>query len=176
MLRQESIQLRAIEKKDLGQLLSWRNKPEMRQFFREYRELNSDQQLEWFNKKVIGDPNTLMFAIIDVDNENLLGASGLCYIDWINRSADFSIYIGMDNLYIDSHYAIDAGKCMMKYAFEELNLHRLWCEIYDFDHLKNNFLKELGFQIDGKHRQTHWANGSWHDSIFYSFLSSDFKS
>ena len=44
-------------------------------------------------------------AFEELATGRLLGACGLCYIDFINRSADFSIYIGADDLYIDELYA-----------------------------------------------------------------------
>ncbi|WP_068778976.1 GNAT family N-acetyltransferase [Paenibacillus sp. GM2] len=163
--------LRAIEREDLDKLLSWRNIPEFRRYFREYRELSTSNQNDWFEKIVLKDMNTIMFAIEELSSGELLGASGLCYIDWINKSADFSIYIGKDNLYIDEKYADDAAKIMVTYAFEELGLHRLWSEIYDFDTLKQNFFDRLGFELDGCHRHTHWSGGKWNDSLFYSKLS-----
>ena len=152
-------------------LLEWRNQSEFRKFFREYRELNSTQQENWFNQKVLGDKSTVMFSIIDLKTSELLGACGLCYIDWINRNADFSIYIGKDNLYIDEKYAIDAAKTMMKYAFEELNLHRLWSEIYSIDDAKKNFFTSLGFELEGMHKETHWTEGHWVDSLYYGTLN-----
>jgi RimJ/RimL family protein N-acetyltransferase len=164
--------LRAIEEEDLPQLLIWRNMPELRRYFREYRELNQQQQLRWFNEKVNNDITTRMFSIVDHQG-NLLGAAGLCYIDWVNRNADFSIYIGRDNLYIDLKYAPDAAKKIIKYGFEELGLNRLWSEIYSYDQSKVKFFNELGFHLDGKHRQTHWAENKWHDSLFFSLLASD---
>ena len=57
-----------------------------------------------------------MFAIVDLSTNELVGVCGLCYIDWINRNADFLIYIGKDSLYIDEVYAVDAAKVMMKYG------------------------------------------------------------
>ena len=48
MLKGQYVGLRAIEKDDLPILLQWRNQPEYRQFFREYRELNSVNQEKWF--------------------------------------------------------------------------------------------------------------------------------
>lgn len=170
MLIGEKVGLRAVEITDLPQLMIWRNQPEFRQYFREYRELNSSNQKNWFEKHVLQDRNTEMFAIVDLKNSQLIGACGLCYIDWINRSADFSIYVGKDNLYIDDIYAIDAAKIMMKYAFEELNLHRLWSEIYDFDEKKKIMFKKLNFKLEGRHRQTHWTNGKWCDSLFYGLI------
>ena len=166
--------LRAIEREDLPHLLAWRNRPEYRRYFREYRELGHSQQSNWFESQVIKDDRTIMFAIIDLASERLLGACGLCYIDWVNRNADFSIYIGADNLYIDELLAPDAALTMARYAFHELALHRLWSEIYDFDHSKKQFFEKMGFTLDGRHRQTHWGEGKWHDSLFYGLLQDDF--
>ncbi len=168
--------LRAIEEADLPQLMTWRNRPELRRYFREFREISSTQQRQWFDTKVNGDPCTRMFAIVSVDHtkeERLFGACGLCYIDWINRTADFSIYIGADNLYIDANLAPDAAVTLLTYGFDELGLNRLWSEIYDFDLPKDLLLRELGFTLDGRHRQTHWAEGAWHDSLYFSLLAGD---
>ncbi|WCN38143.1 GNAT family N-acetyltransferase [Aneurinibacillus uraniidurans] len=173
MLKAEKVCLRAIEKEDLPQLLTWRNQPEYRRYFREYRELSMENQTMWYERVVLQDRNTLMFSIIDQETHSLIGACGLCYIDWVNKSADFSIYIGKDNIYIDDFFAPDAGKLLVKYGFEELGLHRIWAEIYDFDEPKKRLFDQLGFTQDGKHRETHWSEGKWHDSLFYSILVND---
>jgi hypothetical protein len=165
--------LRAIEEADLAQLLDWRNNPRLRRYFREHRELNSRQQGQWFETVVNGDPATRMFAITELGTQRLLGAAGLCYIDWIDRTADFSIYIGADELYVDGRYAPDAARTLISYAFNELGLNRLWSEIYSFDTAKYQFFEALGFTLDGRHRQTHWAEGDWHDSLFFSLLATD---
>ncbi|WP_042142577.1 GNAT family N-acetyltransferase [Paucisalibacillus sp. EB02] len=171
MLIGEHVGLRAIEKNDLSTLLEWRNKPEFRLFFREYRELNYNNQLLWYEKYVMNDPNTRMFAITELDTGELIGACGLCYIDWINRSADFSIYIGKDNLYIDDTFAIDAAKIMEKYGFEELNLHRLWAEIYSIDDKKSAFFNTLNFNLEGTLKETHWTEGRWVDSLYFGKIN-----
>jgi len=173
MLNGEFTALRAIERADLPSLLEWRNRPDYRRYFREVRELSLAQQQQWYEHVVLGDPNTRMFAIVEKDSKRLLGACGLCYIDWLRRSADFSIYVGADNLYIDAKLAPDTARIMMKYGYGELNLHRLWAEIYDFDEPKKRLFDTLGFKLDGRFRDNHWAEGRWHDSLFYSRLSSD---
>jgi RimJ/RimL family protein N-acetyltransferase len=162
--------LRAIEESDLSILLSWRNEPTLRRYFREYRELNSTQQREWFNDVVNGHQNTKMFSIVDLSSQKLIGACGLCHIDWINRSADFSIYIGEHLVYLDKVWAPDAAKLLMSYAYDQLGIHRLWAEVYEFDKRKIDFFYSLGFLLDGKHRQTLWHDSVWHDSWFFSHL------
>lgn len=182
MIKGTCTALRAIEERDLAQLLAWRNRPELRRYFREYRELNSTQQRAWFDAKVNGDAATRMFAIEEgatgrlpgeTGERRLLGACGLCYVDWVNRTADFSIYIGADDLYIDEQLAPDAAVALIRYAFDELGLNRLWSEIYAFDAPKTAFFRRLGFHLDGRHRQTHWAEGAWHDSLYFSLLAGD---
>ena len=167
--------LRAIESGDLGRLLEWRNRPEYRRYFREYRELSMDNQREWFEKTVTGNQATLMFSIVELAGGRLLGACGLCYINWVDRNADFSIYIGADDLYIDKQFAPDASRALIKYAFRELGIHRLWAEIYDFDKPKKELFDRLAFSLDGRHRQTHWSDGAWHDSLFYSLLDFEYN-
>lgn len=166
--------LRAIERDDLPQLLAWRNRPDYRRYFREFRELGMANQVSWFENVVLKDPGTMMLAIAELATGRLLGAIGLCYIDWVNRNADFSIYIGADDRYIDETFAPDAAVVMARYAFDELALHRLWSEIYEFDGPKKAFFEDLGFTLDGRHRQTHWAEGTWHDSLFYGILAHEF--
>lgn len=174
MLKGNVVGLRAVERNDLEKLLEWRNRPNFRIFFREYRELNMENQNRWFEAKVLEDEHTRMFSIVLLETGELIGACGLCYIDWQNRCADFSIYIGKDNLYIDSEYAVDAAKVMMAYGFDELNLHRLWTEIYEIDEKKQAMFKKLGFAHEATHISTHWTEGKWVNSLYYRYLESDY--
>ncbi len=171
MISGKHVNLRAIQQADLEPLRQWRNKPELRRYFREYREISPEMQQKWFEKSVLSDPSVRMFAIERKSDGALMGACGLCYIDPINQNADFSIYLGIDDLYIDEKFASDAGKLLIKYGFEELNLHRIWAEIYSIDLPKQKFLPSLGFKLEGTHKQTHFTEGKWVDSLFYGLLS-----
>lgn len=167
--------LRAIEEKDLNQLLAWRNRPDFRRYFREHRELSTIQQRTWYEDICLNDPNTRMFSIVSLQDERLLGAAGLCHINWVDRNADISVYIGKDNIYIDETYTPDVLHIMMKYAFDELCLHRLWTEIYSTDEAKQALFPSLGFTLDGRLRETHWTEHCWVDSLFYSILRNEYK-
>jgi len=173
MIEGKYVGLRALERKDLPLLMKWRNQPSMRKFFRETDEINSFKQENWFEHVMSKTSVHKMFAIVKVDTNELLGACGLCYIDWVNRSADFSIYLGYKDLYIDDTLAIEAAKLMREHGFNVLNLHRLWAEIYSIDEAKKEFFKTLNFTFDGTHRETYWYEGKWHDSLYYSSLSTD---
>ena len=173
MLKGKNIILTAVEKSDLSQLKEWRNNPDFRKNFREYREINDEMQNAWFDKFVVNDKNTIMFSIKDTNSGELLGCCGLCYINWIHRYADLSFYIGKDNLYADNNYAKDAVEVLIKYGFNELCLNKIWTEIYEFDTMKINLLYEIGFRKDGQLRENYFFDGKWWDSIIFSLLKKD---
>src|SRR5205807_481081 len=100
MIAGQHVQLRAIERADLPSLLDWRNDPDLRRYFREHRELSSDDQTRWFEQVVIDDPSTIMFGIESRGEGTLLGACGLASIDWVSRTAELSLYLG--DRYVDS--------------------------------------------------------------------------
>ncbi len=172
----EYVNLRAIVPEDLEALRCWRNRPDYRQFFREHRDITPTMQQNWYEKTVLKDERVHMFAITDQANERLLGACGLCYIDEHNRSADFSIYLGADDLYIDQKFAPDTGKLLLRYGFETLKLHRIWAEIYEIDSAKQALLPSLGFVLDGRHREAHrMESGRYVDCLFYGLLADDYQ-
>lgn len=166
--------LRAIEPADLDLLMAWRNTPSLRQHFREYRELTRRDQEAWY-QRITADPATLMLAIVDRSAQPapLLGAAGLCYIDWVRRSAEVSLYIGRDELYVDDRFAPDALAVLVEYAFRELALHRLWTEVYSFDDRKARLYESFGFRLEGQHRDSHFASGRWHDSLYFGLLEDE---
>ena len=167
--------LRAVEVTDLEKLRDWRNIEEFRINFREHRELNLKNQNDWYNK-ISGSTYDFMFLIVDIKTNETIGACGLLYTNWIIRSADFSFYIGKNNLYIDDLYAEDAARILINYGFQDLNLNKIWMELYEFDKKKLDFFQKIfKFQIDGKLRQNSFAKGQYWDSYIISLLKVEYS-
>lgn len=177
MLTGKIVGLRKIEKADLDLLKEWRNRDQFRKHFREYRELNSDDQLKWYERFVMNDPGTLMFAVVDRKSGEMVGACGLCYINWVQRNADLSLYIGKDDIYIDTGedgFAWDAMTVLFRYAFEELNLHKIWTEIYVIDERKKKLFDSFGMNQDAVLRDNYFYQGAYINSYIYSMLQTEF--
>lgn len=173
MIKGDLVGLRAVEKEDLALLRDWRNIPEFRRNFREVRELNLTNQEKWFERSCVNNLNDFMFVIVRLSDNKPIGACGLLYINWIIRSADFSFYIGDNNSYIDSEgYAKDAANLLINYGFSNLNLHKIWMELYEFDKLKLDFFQnEFNFQVDGKLRDNCFEDGKYWDSYIISKIN-----
>lgn len=174
MYKGEKVYICALEKEDLPKLMEWRNRPDYRKFFREYREINSDMQNMWYETKVLKDSSTIMFAIRSVENQELLGCCGLCYINWVHRNADLSLYIGKDGAYIDDEgIAEESCRLLFDYGFKELGLQKIWTEIYSFDDKKMDLYKKLGMKVDGVLRNQYFYDGKWWDSNMLSILNDE---
>lgn len=176
MLKGNQLYLCALEREDLPYLMKWRNNREFRKHFREYRELNSDMQNSWYEKKVLGDPGTIMFAIRKIEDDELLGCCGLCYINWVHRNSDLSMYIGKDYAYIDNlGYAEESCRLLFDYGFMELGLEKIWSELYEFDQKKIMLYQKLGMRIDGTLRKQYYYGGKWWDSKLLSILKDEWE-
>lgn len=176
MIAKDGIALRALEREDLSSLRDWRNIPDFRKNFREFRELNIDDQLSWFESLQSKKGTDFMFSIIDEDTGELLGACGLLYTNWIARYADVSFYIGKDKAYIDSKgIAKAAANILINYAFDILNLNKIWMELYSFDKKKIEFFQKFSFKVDGVLRQNTFHQGKYEDSLILSLLRCDYE-
>ena len=176
MLKGDKVYLTAIEEEDLEQLRNWRNLPDYRKHFREYREISRTMQKNWFENIVNGDNSTIMFAIRMSDTGELAGCCGLCYINWVHRHSDLSLYIGKDESYIDNEgIAEESCKLLFDYGFHELGLNKIWTELYEFDHKKIDLYKKFGFQEDGFLRKQYFYEGKWWGSYILSLLNEEYK-
>jgi RimJ/RimL family protein N-acetyltransferase len=173
MIKGKTVGLRAVEKEDLLHLRDWRNIPEFRKNFREVRELSLSDQDQWFESLQKTKHVNFMFTIIDLKSKKPIGAAGLLYINWNIRSADFSFYIGDKQKYIGNDgVAKEAAQLLIDYGFKELNLHKIWMELYEFDKMKIEFfVKEFDFVKDGKLRDNCFYEGKYWDSYIISLIN-----
>ena len=175
MIAGNKISLKAVERKDLEQLRNWRNNINFRKYFREFKEISDYEQEKWFDDKIKKDDKTIMFSIRDLKNNVLIGCCGLVYINWKDRHADLSLYIGKNDLYIDDNgLAEESCKLLLDYAFSDIGLNKVWTEIYEFDQKKYNLFEKIGFSQDGILRQNYWFEGKWWNSIILSVLNKDY--
>lgn len=170
----ENLGIRAIEIEDLTIIQKYRNDESLRQFFREYREFSLTQIKEWYFN-MIKDNRFEMFVIIDLSLDEIIGVTGITYIDWPNKHGDVHFYIGKNSEWIDEKYSPIAVKLILNYGFKILNLNKLWAEIYEIDVKKLDFFKNIGFKTDATLREHYFHNGKYYNSHILSLLRKDYK-
>ena len=163
--------LEPICKEDLPLMYQWRNDSDIILRTRQWRKLYEREHEEWFENL---DFNKHLMYMIIVHNDYLeedikVGVCGLCYIDWVNRCAEVSILIGDKNYYRQG-IATEAIKQLKVLAFEHMNFHKLYAEIYDYAESSLVLFKKCGFSEEARMKNTIYRNGLYWDSIFLSLL------
>jgi len=166
------INFRALEMEDLKQLRNWRNSDFVRRACREYRLLNMENQKNWFESLHKKTPENIMFGIENKEDK-LIGVCGLTWIDWKNRNAEVSIYIGAKE-WQGKGAATDSLKTLIKYGFETLNLHRIYAIIFGFNKPSVKLFEKCGFKFESKRREAHYIEGKYQDELVYSILKKEY--
>jgi len=160
---------RQIEREDLGILRDWRNQYHIRNRTREHRLLNMINQVDWFESMSRNKNNEMYLMSVDFLP---VGVCGLCYIDWVNRNAEVSLYIGNDNMRRQG-IGTKVLKFLEKKAFDEFNLHRLWAEIYSNNVASRILFEKCGYTKEGKLREHVFKGGKYRDSFIYGLLKEE---
>jgi RimJ/RimL family protein N-acetyltransferase len=162
------VELRALEEQDLPQLRDWRNADWLRPFVREYRLLNMANQHDWLDH-ISRSREVEMFGIDFFGG--LVGVCGLCNVNWVNKTAEVSLYI------VPAHqgkgFAIQVLELLRQKAFMEFNLHRLWAEIFEFNAASIALFERGGYALEGRMRKHVFKQGEYHDSLIYGLIRSE---
>jgi len=173
MLKGETIQLKQIEEDDLAKFRDWRNSPYVRNYVREYRPLNMENQKQWF-KSLTNDKSNIEFTIKDLAENKTIGLCGLTYINWKEGHGEITIYIG-NGEWQGRGCAGEALDLLLQYGFMELRLHRICAIIYSYNELSIRLFERHGFRYEGKHREARFWNGEYHDELVYGILDYEYK-
>jgi RimJ/RimL family protein N-acetyltransferase len=161
--------LEAISPDNVEILRKWRNDPNKRQYFREYREITVDLQNEWYNR--IGNNSNkefLYFQVVNKSNLQIEGCCGLLYIHWYLRSAELSLFLQNEN----EDDRAEVSKLLCRYGFADIGLNKIWLEIFDNSPWVELY-DRLGFSKDGVYRNNYILNGEFRDSYLFSMLKSE---
>lgn len=174
----DGVRLREIERSDLPMLRRWRNQYDVRRATREYRLLTDLNQEQWFQGLHKSPPDAIMF-VIEVEDPVTsqwcsVGACGLCYIDWKNRHAELSYYVGDEG----SRGHGVGGKVLstlFQYGFGELGLHHIWGEVYEYNEAALRSDEKAGFQVEGKVRNRVFRDGKFWGSYMVGISEEEWR-
>lgn len=166
--------LRAFEEADVENLVKWRNNTEVTKslggtnFF-----VSSIRETEWVKHSATHDTNDIRLAICLIENSKHIGNINLTSINWINRTAEFSIMIG-DRQEWGKGFGKEATVLILNYAFFELNLNRIYLTVKMDNTSAYNLYKSIGFVQEGIQREAVYKNGKYNNMIMMSLLKYEY--
>lgn len=128
-------------------------------------------QNQWY-KEHINDKNNHQFVIENSDSI-AVGILALTNIDWKNRKAHIGIKI-LDSANRSKGIGTDSLMAIMRYCFDELQLHRLETSWIPENTISRNMFKKCGWKEEGELRQSLFTRGKYYNEITGGILNEDY--
>lgn len=172
MLKGEKVYLCEIDSDNIEWMRNQRNNPEMRKYFREWKDITKDQQKAWYESRGNNTSDShVYFEIHCLDSDTLIGCLGLHYIQWeVVRSAEFGIFLSETAR--GKGFAKESMTLMLDQAFFGMNLNRVFGEVYD-NNPAIGFYRHIGFVDEGLLRHTYYKDGKYGNSHMISILQDE---
>lgn len=171
-IRGKKVLLRAIELEDMEFLRNMINDEEMEHNVIGWSfPVSRYEQQKWF-ENTIQNKNNLRF-IIEAEGKSI-GLATLTSIDWKNRKACHGVKLFSDNIK-GKGYGTDAVITIMKYAFEELQLNRLYSTILEYNEPSRKLYKKCGWVEEGIIRKSIFKKNMYHNEIMIGILKEDYE-
>jgi RimJ/RimL family protein N-acetyltransferase len=157
-IRGKRIILRAIEAEDLQMLHAWLNEPSIALGLGDLHFPSSrSQQSKWF-ERIQADRDTIRLAVQDWQEGTLIGYTGFWNIHWRDRRAEHALVVG-NARYQGRGFGREIIMTSARYAFEEMDLHRLDANILETNAASRKAYEACGYKVEGVLRE-HALRGS----------------
>jgi RimJ/RimL family protein N-acetyltransferase len=172
----EKVRLAAIDPKVMGKNISswWKNADYARLLDSDPPKLFSAKASEkWLEKSLVEDEsNEIMLAIHTLEDDRLIGFIGFDGISWVHGDTWIGIGLGETDCW-GQGYGTDAMRVMLRYAFTELNLHRVTLNVFGYNERAIRSYEKTGFQVEGCERGALNRDGRRWDIIYMGILKAD---
>lgn len=152
-------QLRPMTEEYLDLVLEWRNKPEIRNNMYTTHIITRDEHYSWF-EKIKQDISKRYLICTYLDQP--VGVVNFIDINPVHKTAMWAFYSGNTS-------KRGVGSWMeflaLNYAFEELLLEKLNCEVLSFNYPVVSLHRKFGFKIEGIFKH-HYLKGDQYSDIY----------
>jgi len=167
----KKIRLVPLEREDLPKSQTWVNDKVINAKMLRVLPVSRFDQEKWF-EEISQNPSKVVFAIKDIINSCHIGNTGLYSIDWIHRRAEFWILIGEKD-YWNQGIGSEVVELMKIYAFNNLNLNKVYLNVGTDNSNAITLYKKLCFKEDGLLREHYYIEGKYIDVITMSIIRKD---
>lgn len=127
---------------------------------------------KWMERE---EPDSFQFMIRTLADDRLIGFVGLRHISWNNGDGWVGIGIGDRNDW-GKGFGTDAMRIILRYAFTELNLHRITLGVFAYNPRAIRSYEKAGFKVEGRERQFAQRDGKRHDVFYMGILRQEWES
>ena len=151
---------------------SWFNDEENTEYMQQHYFPNSKElQLKYFRDNIEGNDKKIQLGIYHKKDKLLIGTISLNDINFQHRKCEISGFIG-EKKYQTLKPFLEANKLLIKHAFEQLNMNRIYGGALNKD-VSDFFVRMLNFETEGVLIDDVYKNGKYHDVYLIGLLKAD---
>ncbi|MCB2307230.1 GNAT family N-acetyltransferase [Clostridium estertheticum] len=175
LLMGKKVKLTSINEEDMLEIQKWHNDVS---FMRNYDVVsatpkNFEDVLETIND-VRRSNTAYTFAVKILEKQKIIGVTGFENIYWNNGTA--LIYIGLgESGNRGQGYGKEALKLTIEFGFEELNFHRIYLTVLEYNEPAIKLYEKLGFKREGVYREFIHRDGRRYDMYLYGLLRPEWE-
>lgn len=122
-----------------------------------------EDQARFMSSQTSYSSGEYQFAIERLDNGRFIGQCGLSQISWKNRRAEIGIML--DSSALGQGFGTDAIAQLCRFAFDEMNLHKLKAVVFSFNTPAIRCYEKNGFVLEGTLKDEVFREGKYHDAL-----------
>jgi RimJ/RimL family protein N-acetyltransferase len=168
------VTLREFRREDLAAVNRWREDRRVTDGFgAPHRFIGPEVDDAWFDTYLSRRGRDVRCAICLDEGDEPVGLVTLTDIDPVHAQAEFHIMIGPPEA-TGRGVATAATREMLRHAFRDLNLHRVFLSVLDSNDRAIRVYEKVGFRREGVLREAAYKDGWYRDVIVMSILKSEF--
>ena len=168
MRSNKKITITSVLPHDKEHLFKWINNSEVINLSAPYKPIHWVDHCRWF-ENLGSDPSRMFFVIRKSEDKEAIGTIQLISIHSINRSAEIVVRIG-DQINRGQGFGTEALELVLKYAWNDLNLNRVYLNVFARNKPAIRSYKKCGFLQEGCLRKAVYINGAWDDILILAIL------
>jgi RimJ/RimL family protein N-acetyltransferase len=173
MLEGKLTRLRAIEPGDLERCYTWINDRDVTRYLTARYPMSRADEERWLQGASTSAFASGVKLAIETKAGDHIGNIDLHRAHPEDRKCGLGVMIG-DKERWSQGYGTDAIVTLLRFAFHEMNLHRVWLTVLEDNDRGLACYRKCGFVEEARQRQDIYTQGRYRDVLFMGVLRSDF--
>lgn len=168
--------LQPLDIENIYQHFEWNNDPELNRLDSElpFEEESFGEFKRRFEQMVYHPQQHTQHFELHADDGTLIGIAYVAGLNAYNQHATIGLTIG-NREYWGSGYGHDGLMALLKHCFEELGLHRVATETFEYNEDWKQLVENVGFEEEGTFRDYLYRDDRFWDKTVYSMLEDEYR-
>lgn len=143
--------------------LEWVNQAETAERLTRTLPVTPLEHQRWY-ESLVQRNDTVVFSVLTMDTQDYIGNVWLWGIHPIHRTAELRVLLGPSKAK-GKGYGSDAVGGLVRYAFEQLNLNKVFLYVRADNAPAIRAFEKAGFQLEARLKQEYYSQGQYSDAL-----------